>query len=66
MNNHTITHYLFGTTRSVLLGAGMCFAVDKEKYTHIPLILLFPSAYAGYQLYSNKEAVVRFARDLRS
>jgi hypothetical protein len=65
MNNPILTHYVFGTTRSMLLGAGMCYAIDREKYTHIPLVLFIPSAYVGYQLYSNKEAVVRFVRDLR-
>jgi hypothetical protein len=56
---------MFGPTRNLLLGAGLCYAVKKEQYTHLPLILLFPSIYAGYHLYENKEQVIRFIRDMK-
>ena len=60
MNNIITTHYIFGTIRNILLGAGMSYAINKEKYTHIPIIFLAPSIYAGYHLYENKEAVKSF------
>ena len=52
------TLYVGGTLRNVLLGAGLHYAVESEKYTHIPLILIFPSIYAGYHAHRNKDAVV--------
>jgi hypothetical protein len=57
MQTQIVTQYVFGTTRNLILGAGLCYAVKKEEYSHIPLIVFFPSIYAGYHLYSNKEAV---------
>jgi hypothetical protein len=60
MNNTITTHYIFGTTRNILLGAGISYAFSKHKYTHIPIIFLFPSIYAGYHIYENKEAVKHF------
>ena len=54
----TITHRVFGVTRSFLAGAGLCYTVEKKPRHYIPLPLLFPSAYAGYQLFQKKEEVV--------
>jgi hypothetical protein len=60
-----VQHYFFGTTRSIFAGGGLCYAIQKENYIEIPLILVFPSAYAGYHLYKNKEAVSKYVKDLR-
>jgi len=65
MNSQIVYNYMFGPTRNLLLGAGLCYAVKKEQYTHLPLILLFPSIYAGYHLYENKEQVICFLRDMK-
>ncbi len=51
----------FGTARNVLLGAGIAYAISEEKYTHVPVAFVFPSIYAGYQAYKNREAIVNFA-----
>jgi len=64
MNSQIVYNYMFGPTRNLLLGAGLCYAVKKEQYTHLPLIFLFPSVYAGYHLYENKEQAIRFLRDM--
>jgi len=52
-----IVNHVFGTTRNLILGAGLCYAVKKEEYLHIPVIVLFPSIYAGFQLFSQKDMV---------
>ena len=54
---HTAT-YFFGTARSVLLGIGLSHAIEHENYEHIPLILIFPSIYAGYHAYRNKDSIL--------
>ena len=46
------------TLRNILMGASICYAVEGEKYTHLPVIVIFPSIYAGYQAYSNREELV--------
>ena len=54
---HTAT-YFFGTARPVLLGIGLSHAIEHENYEHAPLILLFPSVYAGYHAHRNKDAIL--------
>ena len=54
---HTVT-YLVGTPRNLLLGAGLSYTVEREEYSHIPLIFFFPSIYAGYHAYRNKDALL--------
>jgi hypothetical protein len=52
------TLYLTGTLRNLLLGAGLHYAIEREEYTHIPLIFLFPSIYAGYHAHRNKDLLL--------
>jgi hypothetical protein len=52
-----VTNYMFGPTRNILLGMSLAYAYEKEKYLHFPIILLFPSIYAGYHIYKNKESI---------
>jgi len=54
---HRITH-LSGTARNLLLGASLYYAVQREDYNHIPLIIMFPSIYTGYHAHQNKDAIV--------
>ena len=61
-----ITNYHLGSIRNVLLGAGLCYAVQNEKYTHLPIIFLVPSIYAGYNLFENKDDVVNFVKTFKS
>jgi hypothetical protein len=58
----TLTHQLLHVTptRSFFLGAGLYYSISIEKYWHIPLVILFPSAYAGYHTFKNKEQVKKF------
>lgn len=57
--NHTIT-YLAGTSRNILLGMGLSHALEREEYTHIPLILIVPSIYAGYHAHRNKDLLMEW------
>jgi hypothetical protein len=52
-----ITHHIFGSTRSILMGSSLAYAVQKENYLHFPLIILFPLVYTGYHMYNNKEVI---------
>lgn len=52
-----ITNYVFGPTRNILLGMSLAYAYEKEKYLHFPIIFLFPSVYAGFNIYKNKESI---------
>jgi hypothetical protein len=61
-----ITNYHLGSIRNVLLGAGLCFAVQNERYTHIPIIIIVPSIYAGYNLFENKDNVVKWLKTFKT
>ena len=50
----------FTAFRSILLGAGLCFSIQQEKYWHIPATILCPSVYAGYQTFKHKDSIVRY------
>ena len=58
LQSKVITNYVVGTTRNVLLGGGLAYAMQNEFYLHVPVIVVFPSIYAGYQMYSNKNDIV--------
>ena len=60
----TVTHYVFGSTRNVLAGAGLCYALENKKYLELPLVILFPSIYAGYNVYSNRDGVAQWIRKI--
>ena len=55
---HVISLHKFGVMRSLILGAGLAYAVEQEKYTHMPLVILFPTAYAGYHAYMNRGSIL--------
>ena len=57
--NIAIQHYVFGTTRNILAGMGLCYAIENQKYLHVPLTIFFPSIYAGYHLYKNKKNIIQ-------
>jgi hypothetical protein len=58
-----LTYYVYGTVRGLLAGAGLCHAVQNKKYEEIPLTLFFPSVYAGYHVYKNKESAVQWIKE---
>jgi hypothetical protein len=52
-----VINYMIGPTRNILMGMSFAYATEKQKYIHLPIIFLFPSIYAGYHIYKNKEAI---------
>ena len=60
-----IQHYVFGTARNILAGAGICFAIENKRYIELPLALAVPSIYAGYHLYKNRDHVVQWIKVFR-
>lgn len=61
-------HY-YGPLRNILLGAGLAYAAQKEKYWHFPIAFLVPSVYAGYHVYKQRDVLrseaVAFAKELQ-
>ncbi len=53
MTNTFQQHVHYTTTRSFLCGIGLAYAIANENYTHIPIVILAPSIYAGYHAYKN-------------
>ena len=63
LNNESmkfVTNFIVGTPRNFLLGAGLSYAIQNEYYTQIPIIILFPSVYAGYQCYDKKDNIIKW------
>lgn len=58
----------FGPVRNILLGAGLAYAAQKEKYWHFPIAFVFPSAYAGYHAFKERGTLrgeaVAFVKEL--
>jgi hypothetical protein len=61
------THRLYHMTsiRNVLLGAGFAYCIEKEKYYQLPIVFFFPSAYAGYHAYKNREYILEKVKEMR-
>ena len=58
-----MTHFIFGATRNILLGAGLAYSIEQENYHHIPVIFFVPSVYAGYQAFRNRDPIAAWIRD---
>lgn len=56
-------HYIFGTTRNILLGAGLCFAIENKKYWEVPVAFIFPSIYVGYQSFKNRDNIISYVKN---
>ena len=41
------------------LGGGISYIMEEKKYTHLPVFILFPEAYCGYNMYKNRDAIIR-------
>jgi intracellular septation protein A len=50
--------------RNVMLGGGLAYTFSEEKYLHTPVVVVFPSVYAGYQAFKNRSRVAEFVRDM--
>ena len=58
--NQNIQLQHFTPFRSIVMGAGICYAIEENKYWHLPITFLFPSVYAGYQAYKHRGLVKKF------
>ena len=56
--------FTHGVVRNLLGGASLCYALEQKAYAHVPLIAIFPSAYAGYQVFQNRERVASWLENL--
>jgi hypothetical protein len=56
---------LFTPFRSIMLGAGLAYCIQQENYYHIPLVILFPSAYAGYHGYKNRTELQTLVKEMK-
>ncbi len=59
-----VHNFVYGTTRNLLAGASLCYAIENEKYIEIPLIIFFPSIYAGYNLFKNRDTLIKLVKDI--
>lgn len=55
-----ITSYVIGSTRNILLGAGLSYSIENKYYLHVPIIFIMPSVYAGYHVFKNRNAIVNW------
>jgi hypothetical protein len=49
-----IKHIHTGPMKSFFLGGGLCFALEKKNYLHVPIVFLLPVEYGGYMLYKSR------------
>ena len=56
MNTQPIIKHFFNFNMftPVFIGIGISHAIEKEKYSHLPIALLFPGIYIGYHSYKNR------------
>jgi hypothetical protein len=55
----------FTSFRNILCGGSIAYAIAEEKYTHLPMAVLIPSIYVGYQAYSNRAAILQTVAQLK-
>ena len=48
---------------SFMAGTGLAYSIENNKYHHIPLVLVTPILYSGYQVYKNKEIIKKFIKE---
>ena len=54
-------HYIHvGIGRGFFLGSSLAYAIEKEKYLEIPILLVFPTPYSGYYAYKNKDTIMKY------
>ena len=53
------SNFNFNFFTPVFIGIGLAHAIEKEKYSHLPIALFFPGIYVGYQSYKNRHIFMR-------
>jgi hypothetical protein len=62
MNNLTIPmikSMLPNTISLFFLGGGLGYIIEQKKYEHIPVFILFPEVYCGYNIYKNRDKIFK-------
>ena len=55
-----ITYKLGSPVRNFFMGAGLCYSLDQKKPWHIPVVLVAPTVYAGYQMYKQRDPIAQW------
>ncbi len=42
------------------LGCGTAYIIEEKKYEHLPIFVLFPSIYCGYNMYKNRDKIIKY------
>lgn len=63
-SEHSINLFVHGYMSNLIRGIGLAFCIEQDKYLHLPLPLLCPSIYLGYQAYQYKLNIKNFVKDL--
>ncbi len=61
-NIEMIRYIVTSPLHTLLLGAGLCYTIQSNKYSHVPLVIVCPSIYAGYHCYKNKDRIAEWIR----
>lgn len=46
------------TFSMLFLGGGLSYIIEKKNYSHIPLFILFPEAYCGYNIFKHRDTII--------
>ena len=63
LQNIAIQHFVYTSSRSLMAGASICYAIENQRYLEVPLAFIFPSIYTGYHVYKNKDKIVNWLCD---
>ena len=67
MNRFGVVKYMRPSTSALLLlGCGLSYVLEEKKYAHIPIVVFFPSIYCGYNIYKNREEVIKSIKRYKS
>jgi hypothetical protein len=42
----------------LFLGGGLSYIIEKKNYSHIPILILFPEVYCGYNIYKHRNTII--------
>jgi hypothetical protein len=45
------------TISGFMSGIGLAYAFEEKKYWHMPIIVITPGLYAGFQVYLHREQI---------
>lgn len=53
-----ISHSVISWHRSLFLGMGLAYTIENNKYWELPVVILFPTVYSGYQLFKHRNSLL--------